>query len=130
MLLGHHVVCFLCFFVFAKFFAHPVKTCSVRVQFFLFFGFVSSLFLVACTRLYTPLCPSVGRSVCRFVTLYFFYGFFFGASLLLPKWSSDLKYGPFYPHATSVAVYPALFLSKFVFRCSIHFLLELMTEVK
>ena len=31
----------------------------------------STTFLVACTRLYTPLCPSVGR----LVTLYFFYDF-------------------------------------------------------
>ena len=35
-------------------------------------------------------CPTVGRSV----TLYFFYDFYFFTSLLLPKWSSDLKYGP------------------------------------
>ena len=32
---------------------------------------VGNLFLVACTRLYTPLCPSVGL----LVTLYFFYDF-------------------------------------------------------
>ena len=51
-------------------------------------------FLVACTRLYTPLCPSVGRSVGWLVTLYFFYDFIFLTSLLLPKWSGDLKYGP------------------------------------
>ena len=47
------------------------------------------LFLVACTRLYNPLCLLVGRSV----TLYSFM-FFSVTSLLLPKWSSDLKYGP------------------------------------
>ena len=35
-------------------------------------------------------CLSVGWSV----TLYFFYDFYFWTSLLLPKWSSDLKYGP------------------------------------
>ena len=48
------------------------------------------LFLVACTRLYNPLCPSVSRSV----TFYFFLWFYFLTSLPLPKWSSDLKYGP------------------------------------
>ena len=48
-----------------------------------------SLFLVACTRLYNPLCPSVGWS--HFT---FFYDFISLTSLLLPKWSSDLKYGP------------------------------------
>ena len=32
--------------------------------------------------------PLVGRSH------YFFYDFYFRTSLLLPKWSSDLKYGP------------------------------------
>ena len=35
------------------------------------------IFLVACTRLYNPPCPSVGRSVGRLVTLYFFYHFYF-----------------------------------------------------
>ena len=33
-------------------------------------------------------------SVGWLVTLYFFYDFYFWTSLLLPKWSSDLKYGP------------------------------------
>ena len=37
---------------------------------------------------------SVGRSVGRSVTLYFFYDFISLTSLLLPKWSGDLKYGP------------------------------------
>ena len=38
--------------------------------------------------------PSVGWSV----TFYFFYDFFFSStSLLLPKWSSDLKYSPCQP---------------------------------
>ena len=57
-----------------------------------FFTFTFSLlaFLVACTRLYTPLSPSVGR----LVTLYFFYDFYFWTSLLPAKWPSDLKYGP------------------------------------
>ena len=48
--------------------------------------------LVACTRLYNPLCPLVGRSVVWSVTFYFFM-----TSLLLPKWFSDLKYGPYPP---------------------------------
>ena len=51
-----------------------------------------------CTRLYNPLCLSVGRSVGRSVdwsvTLYFFYDFISLTSLLLPKWSGDLKNGP------------------------------------
>ena len=46
-------------------------------------------FLVACTRLYNPLCPLVGWS--HFT---FFYDFISLTSLLLPKWSGDLKYGP------------------------------------
>ena len=37
---------------------------------------------------------SVGRLVGRSVTLYFFYDFISLTSLLLPKWSGDLKYGP------------------------------------
>ena len=50
-------------------------------------------FLVACYA--TLQRRSVCRSVCRSVTLYFFWGFLrFSASLLLPKWSSDVKYGP------------------------------------
>ena len=43
-------------------------------------------YLVACTRLYNPLCPFVGRSVCQSA--------FFAA--------------PAHLHATKVAVYPAL----------------------
>ena len=46
------------------------------------------------TRLYTPLCPSIRRSVCPSVTFYFFHVFYSLTSLLLPKWSSDLKNGP------------------------------------
>ena len=68
----------------------------------------SCCFLVACTRLYNPLCSSVGRSV----TLYFLFMFLF-LWLLLPKWSCDLKYmAPAHPHATLVAVYPALLNNK------------------
>ena len=51
-------------------------------------------FLVAC---YATLHPalSVRRSGRRTVTLHFFFWFLRSlASLLLPKWSSDLKYGP------------------------------------
>ena len=51
-------------------------------------------FLVGCTRLYNPLCPSVGWSVGWSVTLYFFLWFYFFDLTDLPKWSSDLKYGP------------------------------------
>ena len=36
------------------------------------FGFCG-LFLVACTRLYNPLCPSVGQSVGWLVMFYFFF---------------------------------------------------------
>ena len=41
-------------------------------------------------------CLSVGWSVTFyfFYQFYFFYDFYFWTSLLLPKWSSDLKYGP------------------------------------
>ena len=54
------------------------------------------LFLLSIfSRVHAALHPalSVGRSVGLSVTLYFFYGFYFRTSLLLPKWSSDLKYG-------------------------------------
>ena len=39
-------------------------------------------------------CWSVGQLVGLSVTSYFFYDFYFLSSLLLPKWSSDLKYDP------------------------------------
>ena len=59
------------------------------------------LFLVVCTRLYNRLCPSVGWSVGRLVGrsvgwshFTFFYDLISLTSLLLPKWSGDLKYGP------------------------------------
>ena len=57
-------------------------------------AFNGDLFLVACTRLYNPLCLSVGRLVGWSVTFYFFYDFISLTSLLLPIRSSDLKYGP------------------------------------
>ena len=48
------------------------------------------------SRVHATLHPalSVGWLVGWSVTLYFFYDFYFWTSLLLPKWSSDLKYGP------------------------------------
>ena len=65
---------------------------------------IKSIFPMNCcfqsraTQLYTPLCPSVGRSVglsvCLSITFYFFYEFYWLTSLLLPKWSNDLKYNP------------------------------------
>ena len=64
------------------------------------------------SRVHATLQPalSVGRLVGQSVTLYlFFYGFVSLTSLLLPKWSGDLKYGPAHRQATSVAVYPAVF---------------------
>ena len=66
---------------------------------------------------------SVGQLVSWSVTFYFSYEFISLASLLLPKWSSDLKYGPAHPHATGVAVYLALFLVKFQILYSIIILL-------
>ena len=45
-------------------------------------------------RLYNSLCLSVGRLVGWSVTLNFFYDFISLTSLLLPKWSDNLKYGP------------------------------------
>ena len=54
---------------------------------------VKLLFLVACTRLYNPLCPPVGWSVRR-SHFTFFYDFVSLTLLLLPKWSGDLEYGP------------------------------------
>merc|ERR1712105_195421 len=54
---------------------------------------VFPLFLVACTRLYNSLCPSVGWLVGQ-SHFTFFYDFISLTSLLLPSWSGDLKYGP------------------------------------
>ena len=51
--------------------------------------------------------PSVDPSVGH--TLLFQCLWFFLAVLLLPKCFTDLNHGPAHPHATSVAVYPALF---------------------
>ena len=61
------------------------------------------LFLVACTRLYTSLCWSVGwlvgRSVCLLVTHLLFWRFSGSFRITAPAQS----------HATNSAVYPALF---------------------
>ena len=83
-------------------FAAPDRTCMVHIyaprkkapQWCLI------RFLVACYATLHPalsvgqsVCWSVGRSV-TFYFFYFFYEFYFWTSLLLPKWSGDLKYGP------------------------------------
>ena len=73
----------------------PTEFCIYWLQFLLnpnqgHFCKRRTRFLVACMWLYKPLCPSVGR----LVTLNFFYDFISLTSLLLPKWSCDLKYGP------------------------------------
>ena len=67
-------------------------------------------FLVTC---YATLHSAL--SVRPSVTYYFFVFFYSLTSLLLPKWSSDLKYGPCPPHATGVAVYPVLSHEKTLF---------------
>ena len=52
--------------------------------------------LLFCSCVHATLHPAllVGMSACPSVTLNFFYDFYFWTSLLLPKWSCDLKYGP------------------------------------
>ena len=49
------------------------------------------LFKPRATRLYTPLCLSVRHTLLFFINFIYF---IFWTSLLLPKWSGDLKYGP------------------------------------
>ena len=86
-----------------------------------FFPFVLSLFrvwlfylvcwlqfLVACTRLYTPLCPSVGWLVGRSHFTFFMISIF-GPYCFSPNGLVISNMAPAHPHATSVAVYPALF---------------------
>ena len=68
-----------------------------------------SLFLVACTRLYTPLCPSVGRLVGR-SRFTFFYDFILLPHCSCPNGLVTSNMAPAHPHATSVAVYPALLI--------------------
>ena len=74
-------------------------------------------FLVACTRLYNPLCPSVDRSVGRLVchTLLFFMILSFRPHCSCPNGLVISNMAPAHPHATSVAVYPALFQVQRVF---------------
>ena len=67
-------------------------------------------FLVACTRLQPAL--SVGRSVCPSVTLSFFWRLRAVWGLLrLPNCLVNFITAPAHPHATRVAVYPALFMN-------------------
>ena len=61
------------------------------------------------TRLYTQLCPFVGRLVGPHFTFFMFLRSL--ASLLLAKCFSNSNTAPAHPHATEVAVYPALFFS-------------------
>ena len=58
-------------------------------------------------RHYTPLCPSVGRSVGPHFPFFMFLRSL--ASLLLAECFSNSNTAPAHPHATEVAVYPALF---------------------
>ena len=76
-------------------------------------------FLSRATRLYTPLCPSVCRSVgpsvrrsvhrstCHTLFFLFFGGFWYHCSC--PNDMVTSITAPAHPHATGVAVYPALF---------------------
>ena len=101
----------------------------------------SSHFLVACymTRhpalsVRPPIHPSVRLSVGH--TFTFFYDFNSLPSLLLPKWSSELKYA--HPHATGVAVYPCFVwalaemsrLSYLTYVCTLVQLNPAITDVK
>ena len=65
-------------------------------------------FLVACTRLYNPLCPLVGWSVGH--ALRFFMILFLGPHCSCPRCLVSSNMAPAHPHATSVAVYPTLFI--------------------
>ena len=69
----------------------PISLFDKKV-FLLIFFLLHYLF----SRVHATLQPafSVGRLVGPSVTLYFFYDFISLTSLLLPKWSDDLKYGP------------------------------------
>ena len=59
-----------------------------------------------CTRLYNPLCPSVGRSHFTFFMILFIW-----PHCSCPNGLVTSNMAPAQPHATSVTVYPALFLS-------------------
>ena len=81
------------------------------------FNMSNILFLVACMRLYNPLCPSVGRSVGRSVGWWsvgrshftFFMILFFLPHCSCPNGLVTSNIAHAHPHATAVAVYPALF---------------------
>ena len=64
-------------------------------------------FLVACTQLYKTLCRSVGWSHFAFFMI-----FIFGPHCSCPNGLVTSNMAPAHPHATSVAVYLALFLRK------------------
>ena len=66
------------------------------------------MFLVACTRLYNPLCPLVGRSVGLSHFAFFFMILFLGPHCSCPRCLVTSDMAPAHPHPTSVAVYPAL----------------------
>ena len=59
------------------------------------------------TRLYTPLCWSVGPSVCHTLLFWHLWGFWLYRSCPNAPLTSNMA--PAHPHATGVAVYPALF---------------------
>ena len=72
-------------------------------------------FLVACTRLYTPLCPSVSRSVGWSVTFYFFMIFVLWPYCSCPNGLMTSNIAPAHPHTTGITVYPALFFDLLLF---------------
>ena len=92
---------------------------------FLISKLVLILFLVACTRLYNPLSLSIRRSVGRLVgwsvgrsvghILLFLWLLFLWPHGSCPKGLVTSNMAPAHPHATSVAVYPALFLNRCYF---------------
>ena len=79
----------------------------------------ASCFQSRTTRLYTPLCrsvhpsihPSIHSSIGLSITLYVSVFMGFLGMLLLPKCSPDLKYGPWPPDATGVALYLAFLVA-------------------
>ena len=87
------------------------------------------------TQLYTPLClsvsPSIGRS--HFT---FFMNFIFGSHCSCPNGLVTSNMAPAHPHATSVAVHPALFSimirpdNSDFFDCYLGSLPTLLTEPK
>ena len=73
------------------------------------------LLLVACTRLYTPLCLSVHLSIGR-SNFTFFMIFIFGPYCSSPNGLVISNMAPAHPHATWIAVYPALLFFFFFFK--------------